>query len=726
MNVAGIRKHINFAVAREDDSTRCLVVYDQPHNFGAVDHEDKASDPETSTMNSHSRPPKRRRRHCDPDHHHQNSWSELNPLARARGGKTTTTATTDRRSTTNPPSLADHRSHVLWHKKSGGGYLLFLQYYMQLTQRHALLTPPAHDNTTHKTEPAIHPDHSSSPNDGRSMSHPSTSSTTNSSNPERRGESRASKRRRRRRGQPPPPTIQEQEQDNSPTESNKSNSQSSSKGFKSTPSASGSTQGGPFQLQPLPQEQPVNGKQQHGLVQAWNRLLDSSKTNKDEEKILNHETIDALIPWMTSLTLPLPLCFRIRSWLDPAHQDTLAHAVRTQFTTWMERLDVGRCPTTNDHVYLYRAKPHSSSSSWNRHCVSKESLGKEAPELKAWLLEQSSHCVARQELGSMLPVLLLSRVGLVDQPDKHKDCAAAAATRCLTVGSRVLDMCASPGSKTLQALEVVGATGKIKANDIHASRLQSLQQAVERANPPKETNRRIQYTNVDASQYPIPKHGHKLYTAILCDVPCSGDGTIRKDAHILPHWTPQTSNALHALQVRILQRGLQCLAVGGVLCYSTCSMNPVENEAVVAAALRSQQKQASPSSSAHANLGGGGGGIQVELIPLPSLGQITLRPGLSSWSVADFEPGSTRDNRPNDTDDMKNDDEEDDELPKLLWYDTYEEAQRHGMKHAVPSLWPPTNNSDIETCLPLDRCGRLWPHDHDCGGFFVALLRRTR
>jgi 16S rRNA C967 or C1407 C5-methylase (RsmB/RsmF family) len=73
-----------------------------------------------------------------------------------------------------------------------------------------------------------------------------------------------------------------------------------------------------------------------------------------------------------------------------------------------------------------------------------------------------------------------------------------------------------------------------------------------------------------------------LFDRILCDVPCSGDGTIRKALDIWRRWTPGNGNGLHPLQLRIALHACQMLKVGGRLVYSTCTFNPVEDEAVVA------------------------------------------------------------------------------------------------------------------------------------------------
>jgi 16S rRNA C967 or C1407 C5-methylase (RsmB/RsmF family) len=180
--------------------------------------------------------------------------------------------------------------------------------------------------------------------------------------------------------------------------------------------------------------------------------------------------------------------------------------------------------------------------------------------------------LARQEIGSMLPVICLRSCGSIK------------------AGSKVLDLCASPGSKCLQALEIVsakrtdGKRGRVIANDVHTGRLDALRDAVLRSGMPESIWERVTYTNYDASVFPAPKSG-KLFDAIICDVPCGGDGTIRKDKHILPMWSPNISNAIHKLQLKMLSRALELVRVGGVVCYSTCSLNPIEDEAIVSAVL---------------------------------------------------------------------------------------------------------------------------------------------
>lgn len=77
-----------------------------------------------------------------------------------------------------------------------------------------------------------------------------------------------------------------------------------------------------------------------------------------------------------------------------------------------------------------------------------------------------------------------------------------------------------------------------------------------------------------------------MFDRVLCDVPCSSDAAIRKLPQKWATWSPKESQSLHPLQVKIVQRGFEVLKVGGKLSFSTCSLNPIEDEAVVAAVLK--------------------------------------------------------------------------------------------------------------------------------------------
>lgn len=369
-----------------------------------------------------------------------------------------------------------------------------------------------------------------------------------------------------------------------------------------------------------------------------------------------------LRPFLISMSKPLPLTFRLRQTADN--------------TAEIQK-------TLSEYSHILSPLPFDSNVYQAR--MSKAALASESPELRDLLIQHSQDgTLARQELGSMLPVLLLQKAGY------------------LLSTSRVLDMCASPGSKTMQALEVTGESGRIVANDVLESRLDALKDAVKRSGIPESLTNRITYSNQDATQLSL--RTEQWANVILCDVPCSGDGTCRKDKHILPMWKPNTANQLHGTQVDILVRALELVKVGGVACYSTCSLNPVEDEAVVAEALRSATSNDDSSQTT------------VELVDCPELPGMIRREGIYEWKVADYVD--------EDEETTKNDNDaaDEEEMVRLRWHKTCQDAVEAKMDKPRKSLWPSSDNSKLH----LERCVRLWPQDQDSGGFFLALIRKNK
>ncbi|KAK0604800.1 hypothetical protein LWI29_019597 [Acer saccharum] len=327
-------------------------------------------------------------------------------------------------------------------------------------------------------------------------------------------------------------------------------------------------------------------------------------------------------------------------------------------------------------------------------------------------LENEIGNITRQEAVSMVPPLFL---------DVHPD-------------HFVLDMCAAPGSKTFQLLEIIhrslkpGAlpNGMIIANDLDVQRCNLLIHQTKRM-----CTANLIVTNHEAQHFPGCRNkkvsdasvkeielksniSQLLFDRVLCDVPCSGDGTLRKAPDIWRKWNVGLGNGVHSLQVQIAMRGISLLKVGGRIVYSTCSMNPVENEAVVAEILRKCQGS-------------------VELLDVSSeLPQLVRRPGLRKWKVRD----------------------------KGVWLTSYKNVPKYRRTGIVPSMFPsgrthtdPTDNdhkpedvtaitedgtepmvdaftscddSDVEVSdLPLERCMRLVPHDQNSGAFFVAVLKKV-
>ncbi|PKK79815.1 S-adenosyl-L-methionine-dependent methyltransferase [Rhizophagus irregularis] len=279
-----------------------------------------------------------------------------------------------------------------------------------------------------------------------------------------------------------------------------------------------------------------------------------------------------------------------------------------------------------------------------------------------WLVAETEvGNISRQEAVSMIPPLLL------DVKPNHW----------------VLDMCAAPGSKTAQIIEAIHAndaqeigipSGIVIANDSDSKRSYMLVHQTKRLRSPC-----LLVTNHDAQHFPnihLKKSSPPVqFDRILVDVPCSGDGTMRKNLTIWSNWNIGNAIGLHPTQVNILLRGAQLAKEGGRLVYSTCSLNPLENEAVVAEVLRRSR----------------GNLILVDVNDrLPELRKV---PGMTSWKVMSKE-GS--------------------------WVSSLDDINPKYRKKYAKSLWMPP---DVEK-LNLTRCIRIYPHLQDTGGFFIAVFEK--
>lgn len=274
--------------------------------------------------------------------------------------------------------------------------------------------------------------------------------------------------------------------------------------------------------------------------------------------------------------------------------------------------------------------------------------------------------ISRQEVVSMIPPILL------DVQAHHK----------------VLDMCAAPGSKTAQLIERLHTTsskevpdGVVVANDIDNNRCYMLVHQAKRLNSPCTI-----VTNHDASimpnffiENPDETTSVMKFDRVLCDVPCTGDGTMRKNPDIWTKWNAANGNNLHGVQIRILKRGLEMLAIGGRLVYSTCSLNPIEDEAVIHRLLSEAEDS-------------------VRLVDVTSmLPGLKFSHGMTHWLPASKD---------------------------ITFYKNFEEVPEKWHSTVRPAMFPP-KPEDISK-YNLERCIRILPHLQDTGGFFVAVLEKLK
>lgn len=144
-------------------------------------------------------------------------------------------------------------------------------------------------------------------------------------------------------------------------------------------------------------------------------------------------------------------------------------------------------------------------------------------------------------------------------------------------GQRVLDLCASPGGKTIAMAADMKDTGVIVATDVRAKRLTLLRETIRTAG-----TRSVCVVHVPATG-PLPFAPR--FDAVLVDAPCSGLGTIRRDPDIRWRRREQDLPGLARDQVALLTRAADVVKPGGRLVYATCSSEPEENDSVVAAFL---------------------------------------------------------------------------------------------------------------------------------------------
>ncbi len=219
-----------------------------------------------------------------------------------------------------------------------------------------------------------------------------------------------------------------------------------------------------------------------------------------------------------------------------------------------------------------------------------------------------------QEEVSLLPVLLLD-----PQPD-----------------DRVLDLCAAPGNKTAQIAVAMGNRGTVVANDRDYHRIRAIHHMTERLGILNTST-----TLFDGANYP---KGSGRFDRVLVDVPCTCEGTVRKNPDIALDPTGGLSRKMSGGQKALLRKAIQLCRPGGRIVYCSCTYAPEENEAVVDALLREVGRDG------------------VRVVPAGVTG-FRISEGLTTWNGATFDAS---------------------------------------LRLAV----------------------RIWPHQNDTGGFFIAVLEK--
>ncbi|CAN8283891.1 unnamed protein product [Cochlearia groenlandica] len=438
---------------------------------------------------------------------------------------------------------------------------------------------------------------------------------------------------------------------------------------------------------------------------SWEPILTNNPNFEEyykEQRVVKAEEWDV---FMEILRKPLPAAFRVNS--NSQFCDDIISILENDFVKSLQAEAIEGGESEAIKPLPWYPKKLAWHSNFSRKQIRKHKTLERFHEFLK--LENEVGNMTRQEAVSMVPPLFL---------DVHPD-------------HFVLDMCAAPGSKTFQLLEIIhGASapgtlpnGMVVANDVDFQRSNLLIHQTKRM-----CTSNLIVTNHEGQQFPgcrlnksrASEEGisqdmpinQLSFDRVLCDVPCSGDGTLRKAPDIWRKWNSGMGNGLHSLQVILAMRGLSLLKVGGRMIYSTCSMNPVEDEAVVAEILRRC-------------------GDSVELLDVSHmLPELIRRPGLKTWKVRD----------------------------KGGWFTSYKDVPQNRKGGVLVSMFPSGQNlkdstettTQNENCedgckeadnsvvdairdepvievsdLPLERCMRIMPHDQNTGAFFIAVLHKV-
>ncbi|MFX1295342.1 MAG: RsmB/NOP family class I SAM-dependent RNA methyltransferase [Promethearchaeota archaeon] len=162
-----------------------------------------------------------------------------------------------------------------------------------------------------------------------------------------------------------------------------------------------------------------------------------------------------------------------------------------------------------------------------------------------------------QRIASMIPLLILN----------------------VTSQDIVVDMCAAPGGKTIQIAQAMNNQGVILALDLNRQRMKSLRSNISRCGVKNVIAIRMDAADLDELHI-------KNISKILIDAPCSGSGLIPVDSKRKTSRIYEDITFCASIQMKLIKTAINSLEQGGELVYSTCSIEPEENEYIIEAALK--------------------------------------------------------------------------------------------------------------------------------------------
>ena len=401
----------------------------------------------------------------------------------------------------------------------------------------------------------------------------------------------------------------------------------------------------------LSQEEIEKYKQQANIINPL--FMNYYKENLNMPKL----EFDSFISYSTK---ELPITFRISK--INVYNDNLEEELNTIFSSNPE--------------YQKRLKRHKFNFLDNIYELDTiDKSNKTDMKIKQILLRENDIGILRQELVAMIPVNLI--------PIEDDDI--------------ILDLCAAPGNKTVQALEIMEEKarqkgilprGVIIANEIEPKRASNMSHFFKTQFPIN-----IIVTSTPGQTFPLIKDPRYKPNKVICDVPCSGDGTLRKNKAMRKRWKLDFGYQNHPLQIALLDKAINECRNGGYVVYSTCAINPIENEAVVMNVLERYKDK-------------------IELVNVAKeLGAMNIKytEGLTKWKVCSNW-------------------EDPEKLQWVMQYSDIKENKDNLIKETMfHEIYTKENHESNVYCsdpLNLRRCVRIYSHQNNSGSFFIAILRK--
>lgn len=357
-------------------------------------------------------------------------------------------------------------------------------------------------------------------------------------------------------------------------------------------------------------------------------------------------------------------------------QNKVNKNIITQHSPYCENLEEELSVFLNSPEYSSRVKRHKLNFLDNVYEI--DVLNKNNPidmKINEILKRENDIGILRQELVAMIPVNLVK----IEDDDI------------------ILDMCAAPGNKTVQALEIMEEKARLKsilprgviiANEIEPKRASNMSHFFKTQFPMN-----IIVTSHPGESLPLIQNSNYKPNIVICDVPCSGDGTLRKNKAMRKRWKIEFGYQNHPLQISLLDRAVNQCRNDGFIIYSTCAINPIENEAVVASVLEKYKDK-------------------VELVnAVKEINDMKIKytEGLTKWKVC-----------------LNWDDPE-----KLEWAYDFSEVKNNKdnlikktMFHEIYTKSNFESNVYLKDPLNLRRCLRIYSHQNNTGSFFIAILHK--